>query len=153
MVTHIVCCQSLKAINYGFQPFKTAIMVDRSGDSFLVLPWPLRVCLAKGWTRPNPKFQKFLSKSITIFVLFISHQSLLITIYKKKITTKQNFSLFNTKHSYFCSHIYQICYSAGPFPQVHSFAKHSQCTIFVCLHQLLSRFWQILQYYMWKATP
>jgi hypothetical protein len=29
MVTHVVCCQSLRAISYGFQTFKTAIMVDR----------------------------------------------------------------------------------------------------------------------------
>jgi hypothetical protein len=45
--------------------------------------------------------KKFLLKSIATFLLSILHQSFFYYYSNKKIITKQNFSLFCTKHSYF----------------------------------------------------
>jgi hypothetical protein len=77
-------------------------------------------------TGPTQNPKKHFSKSTPTFLLFISHQSLFITIQiKKKNTTKQKKSFFYTKYSYVFSHINQICHNTSPLSQVQSIAKHS----------------------------
>jgi hypothetical protein len=76
-----------------------------------------RACLAMDWTgsiQNPPKKKKKISKSTLTFLLFISHQSLLIIIQIKKITTKQKISFFFIQTFLFFSHINQICYSTSP---------------------------------------
>jgi hypothetical protein len=79
------------------------------------------------WTGLNPTQnpKKLFSKLIKTFLLFISYQSLYITIQIKKSLQNKKFQFFYTKHSYFFLHINQICYNTDPLSQVQSITKHS----------------------------
>jgi hypothetical protein len=84
-----------------------------------------RPCLPRDWLGFVKSPKKFFSKSISIFLFFISQSITFYHFLNKKITTKQKISLFYTKYSYFFSSINQICYSINPLLPIQSLPKHN----------------------------
>jgi hypothetical protein len=84
------------------------------------------------WICKIPK-KNSLKINLNILTFYITS----ITFYhfsNKKITTKQKISLFYIKHSYFFSHINQICYSTNPLLPIQSLPKHNPCESSFFLH-------------------